>query len=93
MYTDNFGGLRDEHERIQLQDGDDLPRAIVALQVWSDGLAATNFGSGYLWPIYMQFGNQCKYERRKASREHIHTIAHVPQVSDDDPIRQLSNSV
>ena len=79
LYTSKT--FMDYHDEIQSYPRkDNLPRAVATTQIWSDGMAATNFGSGYLWLVYIQFGNQCKYERHKPSRDDIHTIAHVPPV-------------
>ena len=73
--------FRDAHEEVQLLprgDGDNLPQAIVALQIWSDGMCAAKFGNAKLWPAYLQFGNQSKYERAKPGM--CHHIAHIPSV-------------
>ncbi|KAF4565595.1 hypothetical protein EYR36_002169 [Pleurotus pulmonarius] len=40
-----------------------LPRNIAALMLWSDATHLTDFGSASLWPFYLQYGNQSKYER------------------------------
>ena len=73
--------FRDAHEEVQLlprEAGDNFPRAVVALQIWSDGMCAAKFGNAKLWPAYLQFGNQSKYERSKPGM--CHHIAHIPSV-------------
>ena len=40
-----------------------LPRRIVALMLWSDATQLTAFGDAKLWPLYVYFGNESKYER------------------------------
>lgn len=73
--------FRDAHEEVQLsprEAGDYHPRAIVALQLWSDGMCASKFGNAKLWPAYLQFGNQTKYERSRPKT--CYHIAHIPSV-------------
>ncbi|THH06887.1 hypothetical protein EW145_g3769 [Phellinidium pouzarii] len=47
--------FREAHEEIQrlpqVSPDDNLPRAVVALQFWSDGMAATNFGNAKCYDI------------------------------------------
>ena len=40
-----------------------LPRRIVALMFWSDATQLTAFGDAKLWPLYVYFGNESKYQR------------------------------
>lgn len=40
-----------------------LPRRIVALMFWSDATQLTSFGNAKLWPLYLYFGNESKYQR------------------------------
>jgi Plavaka transposase len=40
-----------------------LPRRIVALMFWSDATHLTSFGDAKLWPLYLHFGNESKYQR------------------------------
>lgn len=78
--------FRDAHEEVQLlprEPGDVLQRAIVALQLWSDGMCAVKFGNAKLWPAYLQFGNLSKYERAKPGR--CHHIAHILSVRISEP--------
>jgi len=39
-----------------------LPQHIVALMFWSDATQLTAFGDAKLWPLYVYFGNESKYE-------------------------------
>lgn len=69
----------------QLQDlpaepGCDLPRRIVALMFWSDATVLTSFGDTKLWPIYMYFGNESKYERCQPSKHLCTHIAYLQTV-------------
>ena len=55
----------------QLQDmppdpatgGCTLPRRIVVLMFWSNATQLTSFGDAKLWPLYLYFGNESKYQR------------------------------
>ena len=40
-----------------------LPRRIIALMFWSDATQLTSFGNTKLWPLYVYFGNESKYQR------------------------------
>ena len=49
------------------EPGCDRERVVVALMFWSDATQLTSFGNGKLWPCYMFFGNESKYQRCKPS--------------------------
>lgn len=53
-----------------------LERLVVGLMFSSDGTQLTNFGTAKLWPAYMSFGNESKYERCKPTERSIHQIAY-----------------
>lgn len=71
------------HQELQLATGEPdccLPRVVVGLMFWSDATHLTNFGSAKLWPLYLLFGNDSKYQRCKPSRnlcEHAAYFEHV----------------
>lgn len=44
-----------------------LPRRVVALMFWSDATQLTSFGNTKLWPLYLYFGNESKYNRCQPS--------------------------
>ncbi|KLO18138.1 hypothetical protein SCHPADRAFT_820248 [Schizopora paradoxa] len=76
----------DEHEKIQKLDLSDIeeeayPRAIVALQFWSDSTHLADFGQAKAWPIYLAFGNQSKYERYQRSRHGMHHVGYLPSLT------------
>ncbi|KIM75847.1 hypothetical protein PILCRDRAFT_98847 [Piloderma croceum F 1598] len=67
----------DAHQELQGSPGKpgcDLPQVIVALMFWSDATQLTAFGNAKLWPLYMFFGNESKYQRCKPS---CHLCEHV----------------
>ncbi|KAI0666517.1 hypothetical protein C8Q78DRAFT_984030 [Trametes maxima] len=70
-----------ELQQSPREPGCNLPRAIVALMPWSDSTHLADFGTASLWPIYMQFGNQSKYERAKPSARACHHAAYIPKAS------------
>ncbi|KAG8951240.1 hypothetical protein FRC03_012586 [Tulasnella sp. 419] len=83
------------HEEVQAtpRDADDnLPHAIAALMFASDSTHLTSFGTAKLWPMYLFFGNQSKYERCRPSEHACHHIAYFPSIPDSlkDKIRQVS---
>jgi hypothetical protein len=62
------------------EPGCNLPRAIVGLMFASDAMLVTQFGDTKLWPGYMYFGNQSKYERTRPTYNAAHHIALFPSV-------------
>lgn len=88
----------EEHEKVQkldLPDGepDIYPRAIAGLMFWSDSTHLAEFGQAKLWPIYMAFGNQSKYERAKPGNRALLHLAYLPSVSNRHCICQRNSSV
>ena len=55
------------HRDLQVTQPDStdctLPRRIVALMFWSDATQLTAFSDAKLWPLYIYFGNESKYQR------------------------------
>ena len=39
-----------------------LPRRVIRLMFWSDATQLTAFGDAKLWPLYVYFGNESKYQ-------------------------------
>ncbi|GBE88316.1 hypothetical protein SCP_1301310 [Sparassis crispa] len=60
-----------------------LPRAVVACMVWSDSTHLAEFGNASLWPVYLSFGNQSKYECGKPSAKACHHVAYIPKLPDN----------
>ena len=57
-----------------------LPRAAAACMLWSDSTHLADFGTASLWPVYLMFGNESKYERAKSNSRSCHHIAYIPKV-------------
>ena len=71
------------HEEIQAlprAPGCTLQRVIVGLMYSSDTTHLTSFGSAYLWPLYVYFGNESKYRRCKPSCNLCHHVAYFQKV-------------
>ncbi|TFK49657.1 hypothetical protein OE88DRAFT_1632605 [Heliocybe sulcata] len=58
------------------------PRAIAALMFASDSTHLAQFGQAKLWPAYMYFGNQSKYERCQPQSHAAHHVAYIPSLPD-----------
>ena len=56
------------------EPGCDLQRCVVAMMFFSDMTHLTSFGTAKLWPGYLYFGNESKYDRCKPS---CHLANHV----------------
>ena len=60
---------------------DSLETVIISMMLWSDSTHLTSFGNASLWPIYLYFGNQSKYDRAKPTTFSAHHLAYIPEVS------------
>jgi hypothetical protein len=68
-----------------LQNSPPLPgcqreRVVVGLMFWSDETQLTNFSSEGIWPCYLQFANESKYERCKPTSNLAHIVAFFDKV-------------
>ncbi|KAI0038329.1 hypothetical protein FA95DRAFT_1232934 [Auriscalpium vulgare] len=91
----NSPAFVDEDLRLQnspREPGCDLPRAIAGLMFWSDATHVSQFGQAKVWPAYMYFGNQSKYERARPTSCAAHHIAYFPSLPDtlQDQVRSTS---
>lgn len=86
VYSELFNSqaIVDKDIRIQhlpRQPEDDLPRAMAMMMYHSDVTHVTQFGDSKVWPGYLYFGNQTKYESSRPSCHAAHHIAFFPSVS------------
>ena len=58
-----------------------LPRRIIALMFWSDAMQLMSFGDAKLWPLYVFFGNNSKYERGRPFARLCNHVAYFETVS------------
>jgi hypothetical protein len=74
----------EEHHKIQelpVRDSwQGYSRHVVALMFASDVTHLTSFGTAYLWPCYMYFGNESKYRRSQPSCRTCSHIAYFQKV-------------
>ncbi|KAF5368267.1 hypothetical protein D9615_010369 [Tricholomella constricta] len=71
-----------ELQRQPSEPGCNLERVVAALMFWSDATHLANFGHAALWPIYLWFGNQSKWNRGKPSMGLCQHIAYIPKLPD-----------
>ncbi|TEB12649.1 hypothetical protein FA13DRAFT_1823627 [Coprinellus micaceus] len=84
----NSDAFWQEHERVNDAEmrkpgHPDMPTVVAALMFYSDGTHLTNFGTAALWPFYVFFGNQSKYEHGKPSCYAAHHLAYIPTLPAD----------
>ncbi|KAI0057240.1 hypothetical protein BV25DRAFT_1812761 [Artomyces pyxidatus] len=98
VYGELYNSTAFVNEDLRLQNsprepGCDLPRAIAGLMFWSDATQVSHFGHAKVWPGYMYFGNQSKYERARPTSHAAHHVAYFPSLPDNiqDYIRTYSN--
>jgi Plavaka transposase len=58
-----------------------LERVVFFIRLWSDATLLTNFGSTSLWPIYMCWANQSKYQHYRKGCRAVYDVAHIPKAS------------
>lgn len=90
LYTSR--AFLEAHRQLQdqaPQPGCDLPRRIVALMFWSDATQLTTFGETKLWPLYVYFGNETKYERCCPSSNLCAHAAYFQTVSNSVTVSRL----
>ena len=61
-------------------DSPDVEIAIVSMSIYSDSTRLGAFGPASLWPMYIFFGNQSKYDRCRPSSFAAHHVAYFPSV-------------
>lgn len=78
--SDAFIKAHREVQQLPQEPGCKLERVVCAIMLWSDSTQLANFGNASLWPVYMFFGNQSKYERARPSANACHHLAYIPKV-------------
>lgn len=71
---------QDEVDRLPRAPGNNLERVVIGLMEASDSTHLTNFGDRSVWPWYLSFACQSKYERAKPSSHAMHHLAYIPHV-------------
>ncbi|KAH8093841.1 hypothetical protein BXZ70DRAFT_897117 [Cristinia sonorae] len=65
------------------EEGCNLPRVILACMFASDATQVTQWGQKKVWPNYLYFGNQSKYERARPSMHAGHLVGYFPSLPDN----------
>ena len=75
----------DAYEEVQKipphPDHPDAENVVVELAAYSDATLLAQFGTVFLWPVYIFFGNLSKYIRCQPSSHVAHHMAYFPSVS------------
>ncbi|KAL0572685.1 hypothetical protein V5O48_009275 [Marasmius crinis-equi] len=93
----NSDALIEEYEKIQINEYHDpqpkpkpvdpntptIENAIVALLWWSNSTHLASFGDASLWPLYLFFGNQSKYDHAKPTTFSTDYMAYIPFLPDE----------
>ena len=58
----------------------DIQSVVVLLMLGSDSTHLADFGTASLWPVYVFFGNESKYETAKQSQSPAYHLAYLPKV-------------
>ena len=61
-------------------DYPDAENIVVELAPYSDATMLAQFGTAFLWPVYIYFGNLSKYVRCQPSSHAAHHVAYFPSV-------------
>lgn len=81
LYTSGeFLRVHNDLQESPMESGCNLPRVVIALMFWSDSTHLTSFGNAKLWPLYLGFGNESKYQRCKPSLSLLNHVAYFEKV-------------
>ena len=58
----------------------DVENVVIELAAYSDGTMLAQFGTAFLWPLYIFFANLSKYTRCQPSSHAAHHVAYFPSV-------------
>ena len=79
--SDEMISAYEEVQSIPLHpDYPDVENVVVELAPYSDGTMLAQFGTMFLWPLYIYFGNLSKYIRSQPSSHAAHHTAYFPSV-------------
>ncbi|KZP08058.1 hypothetical protein FIBSPDRAFT_965136 [Athelia psychrophila] len=84
MYTsDAFLQAHKDLQQSSPEPNCKLERVVASLMFWSDSMHLTSFGDSHLWPCYLYFGNESKYNRCKPSAHLCSHVAYFRKLSGD----------
>lgn len=78
--TDAYIDAQESLRTSPTEPGCTLECIICALMFWSDSTHLASFGNAALWPLYLFFRNQSKYECCKPTSGACHHVAYIPKV-------------
>ncbi|RXW23311.1 hypothetical protein EST38_g2533 [Candolleomyces aberdarensis] len=79
--SDAFLQAYDDVQSIPIADCD-LPRCVVGLMFASDSTTLASFGNANLWPLYLFFANDSKYQRGRPSMKLGEQVAYFEKLPD-----------
>jgi hypothetical protein len=84
-YIQEYENIQNQQQERRRKDPElakekDIENVPVAIMAWSDETQVSQFGDRSMWPIYLYFGNQSKYERARPSSFAAHHLAYIPKV-------------
>ena len=77
---DDYIKMDKDVQELPRAPADTMERVAFPIMVWSDATHLANFGTASLWPIYIFFGAQSKYEQAKPTSGACHHVAYIPSV-------------
>ncbi|KAJ2911509.1 hypothetical protein MD484_g8905, partial [Candolleomyces efflorescens] len=81
--SDAFLQAYEDVQKLPGPEGCNLPRCVVGLMFASDATMLATFGSAKLWPLYMFFANDSKFQRGKPSMKLGEHVAYFEKLPDD----------
>ena len=92
-FTSNAYLQMDKEIQEMPRDPDDIiEHVLFPVMVWSDATHLASFGNTSLWPIYIFFGAQTKYDQAKPTSGVCHHLAYIPSVRLSKlPLIQITN--
>ncbi|KAE9387588.1 hypothetical protein BT96DRAFT_960362 [Gymnopus androsaceus JB14] len=86
-FIEEHAKIQRQQEKRRLDDPEDpslhILCAIAGMMLWSDATKIGTWGDQSMWPIYLYFGNQSKYDRAKPSAFASHHMAYIPKLPDN----------
>ncbi|TEB31024.1 hypothetical protein FA13DRAFT_1688221 [Coprinellus micaceus] len=81
--SDAFLRTHQELQDTPATPGCKLQRVVAGLMFWSDATHVSSFSDEKLWPGYMAFANESKYQRCRPSQNLYHHVAYFSDLPDE----------
>ncbi|KAK7456332.1 hypothetical protein VKT23_010579 [Stygiomarasmius scandens] len=87
-YIKEYECIQIQQRECRLKDPDlakepEVENVPVGIMGWSNETQVAQFGDQSMWPIYIYFGNQSKYEHAKPTSFAAHHLAYIPKLPSD----------